>query len=68
MKERNELTTKLAKKAIELSGSSSSELERSCWIVVHEHRHGTRPVEYDIREIDENLYLDVLNYAKSYFK
>ena len=65
MEERNELANQLAKKAIELSGSSSSELERSCWIVVHEYRHGVMPVEYDIREIDEELFLAVLVCAKS---
>ena len=58
---------KLAKKAIKLSGASSSELERSCWMVVHEYKNGVMPVEYDIREIDEDLYMDVLKYAKSNF-
>ena len=60
-----EIVKQLARKAIALSGSSSSELERNCWRTVHEYRHGVAPVEYDIREIDENLYLNVLNYAKS---
>jgi hypothetical protein len=28
---------------------------------VHRHIHGVLPSEYDIREIDEALYLEVLN-------
>ena len=54
----------LSNKAIELSGKSKKELERTCWMVVHEHRHGTMPSEYDIREIDEDLYLEVLRVAR----
>ena len=64
MSEIRELIHKLGQKAIKLSGSTSTELERSCWMIVHEYRHGVTPVEYDIREIDEDLYLDVLNYTK----
>ena len=40
------------------------ELERTCWMIVHEHKHGAMPTEYDIREIDEKLYLEVLRIAK----
>jgi len=58
----------LSKKAIYLSDSSSSELKRSCWMLVHEYKHGVLPVEYDIREIDEGLYLDVLKYARTHLK
>ena len=58
------LIQKLAKKAIELSGMSKRELERTCWMIVHEHKHGAMPTEYDIREIDEELYLEVLRTAK----
>jgi len=58
------LIKKLSKKAIDLSGKSKTELERTCWMIVHEHKHGVRPTEYDIREIDEELYLDVLRTAK----
>ena len=67
-KSKLDLVEKLALKAMKLSGFSNSELERSCWMAVHEHKHGVMPVEYDIREIDEALYLDVLKYAKSNFK
>ena len=58
------LIEKLSKKAIELSGKSKKELERTCWMIVHEHKHGVLPTEYDIREIDEELYLEVLKIAK----
>lgn len=32
-------------------------------MVVHQHRHGMFPSEYDIREIDEDLYLALLPIA-----
>ena len=54
----------LSNKAIDLSGKSKKELERTCWMVVHEYKHGTMPSEYDIREIDEELYLEVLRIAR----
>ena len=44
----------------DLYGLAPSDLERMCWTVVHEHHHGSMPTEYDIREIDEDLYLAVL--------
>tara|TARA_B100000902_G_scaffold361830_1_gene379608 strand:+ start:460 stop:654 length:195 start_codon:yes stop_codon:yes gene_type:complete len=59
-----ELIQELAKKAIQLSGKSKKELERTCWMIVHEYKHGAMPTEYDIREIDEELYLEVLRTAK----
>ena len=65
METKNQLTKDLATKAIKCSGSNLNEIEKYCWMVVHEYRHGVMPVEYDIREIDEDLYMDVLNYAKS---
>ncbi len=58
------LIKQLALKAIELAGSKQNEIERYCWMALHEYRHGVMPSEYDIREIDENLYLEVLSYAK----
>ena len=39
---------------------SNEEIEKFCWMAVHEHKHGVLPSEYDIREIDEGLYLDLL--------
>ena len=58
------LIKKLSTKAIDLSGKSKTELERTCWMILHEHKHGVMPTEYDIREIDEELYLKVLRVAK----
>tara|TARA_B100001996_G_scaffold9877_1_gene8335 strand:+ start:505 stop:699 length:195 start_codon:yes stop_codon:yes gene_type:complete len=58
------LLEQLSKKAINLSGQSKNELERICWMIVHEHKHGVMPTEYDVREIDEELYLEVLRIAK----
>ena len=43
---------------------SENELEKFCWMAVHEHKHGMLPSEYDIREIDENLYLLLLKQIK----
>ncbi len=59
-----QLIKELSKKAIDLSGKSKKELERICWMIVHEHKHGAMPTEYDIREIDEELYLEVLKTAR----
>ena len=44
---------------------SIGEIEKFCWMAVHEHKHGVLPSEYDIREIDENLYLQILQEFKS---
>ena len=43
---------------------SENELEKFCWMAVHEHKHGMLPSEYDIREIDESLYLTLLKQFK----
>ena len=59
-----QLIERLSKKAVFLSGQSKKELERTCWMIVHEYKHGAMPTEYDIREIDEELYLEVLRNAK----
>ena len=59
-----QLVTDLMKRSLELSATAGGELERSCWMVLHEHIHGVKPSEYDIREIDEELYLSVLDAAK----
>lgn len=40
--------------------ATGADPERNCWLVVHRHMHGVLPSEYDIREIDEELYLAVL--------
>ena len=44
---------------------SKEEIEKFCWMAVHEHKHGVLPSEYDIREIDEELYLQLLEECKS---
>ena len=44
---------------------SMGEIEKFCWMAVHEHKHGVLPSEYDIREIDEDLYLQLLFEFKS---
>ena len=44
---------------------SQEEIEKFCWMAVHEHKHGVLPSEYDIREIDESLYLKLLEEFKS---
>ena len=44
---------------------SNEEIEKFCWMAVHEHKHGVLPSEYDIREIDEGLYLELLKAFKS---
>ena len=44
---------------------SKGEIEKFCWMAVHEHKHGVLPSEYDIREIDEELYLQLLEEFKS---
>ena len=44
---------------------SKEEIEKFCWMAVHEHKHGILPSEYDIREIDEDLYLELLKESKS---
>ena len=43
---------------------SKEEIEKFCWMAVHEHKHGVLPSEYDIREIDEDLYLQLLQESK----
>ena len=53
---------------IKVKGSprfSMGEIEKFCWMAVHEHKHGVLPSEYDIREIDEELYLELLQEFKS---
>jgi hypothetical protein len=46
---------------------SNEEIEKFCWMAAHEHKHGVLPSEYDIREIDEELFLKLLEEFKSNF-
>ena len=45
---------------------SKVEIERFCWMAVHEYKHGVLPSEYDIREIDEDLYLELLQEIRNF--
>ena len=58
------LIKKLSVKVKEYSRFSKGEIEKFCWMAVHEHKHGVLPSEYDIREIDEDLYLQLLQEFK----
>ena len=55
----------LIQKVKEYPRFSNGEIEKFCWMAVHEHRHGVLPSEYDIRDIDEELYLQLLKEFKS---
>ncbi|KAF0652492.1 hypothetical protein L107_12526 [Cyanobium sp. Copco_Reservoir_LC18] len=57
------LVADLARASLSLGGAG--EPERDCWRVVHRHVHGMLPSEYDIREIDEDLFLAVLARRKA---
>ena len=59
------LIKKLCMKIREYPRFSLIEIEKFCWMAAHEHKHGILPSEYDIREIDENLYLQLLDEFKS---
>ena len=59
------LIKSLFKKVKEYPRFSEGEIEKFCWMAVHEHKHGVLPSEYDIREIDEELYLQLLQEFKS---
>ena len=59
------LIKSLLMKVKEYPRFSNVEIEKFCWMAVHEHKHGVLPSEYDIREIDEALYLKLLQEFKS---
>ena len=59
------LMQSLIRKVKEYPRFSNGEIEKFCWMAVHEHRHGVLPSEYDIRDIDEELYLQLLQEFKS---
>ena len=54
----------LCKKIKEYPRFSENEIEKFCWMAAHEYKHGVLPSEYDIREIDENLYLRLMQEFK----
>jgi len=55
----------LIRKVKEYPKFSIKEVEKFCWMAVHQHKHGVLPSEYDIRDIDEDLYLRLLQEFKS---
>jgi len=59
------LINSLIKNVKEYPRFSKEEIEKFCWMAVHEYKHGVLPSEYDIREIDEVLYLELLQELKS---
>ena len=59
------LINELCMRVKEYPRFSKAEIEKFCWMAVHEHKHGVLPSEYDIREIDEELYLQLLEEFKS---
>ena len=59
------LIKSLVEKVKEYPRFSKEEREKFCWMAAHEHKHGVLPSEYDIREIDEDLYLKLLKAFKS---
>ena len=58
------LIKSLIKNVKEYPRFSKEEIEKFCWMAVHEYKHGVLPSEYDIREIDEELYLKLLQEFK----
>ena len=59
-----DLIEKLSTKVINHCDKATNDIDRLCWQVVHEYHHGVMPSEYDIREIDEELYLTLLERVK----
>ena len=59
------LINSLIKNVKEYPRFSKEEIEKFCWMAVHQYKHGVLPSEYDIREIDEDLYLKLLQEFKS---
>ena len=59
------LIKSLIKKVKKYPRFSKKEIEKFCWMAAHEHKHGVLPSEYDIREIDEDLYLKLLQKVRS---
>ena len=59
------LIKSLVKRVKEYPRFSNGEIEKFCWMAAHEYKHGVLPSEYDIREIDEELYLKLLQEFKS---
>ena len=54
------LIKSLIKKVKEYPRFSKKEIEKFCWMAVHEYKHGVLPSEYDIWELEEGRYLKLL--------
>tara|TARA_B100000700_G_scaffold209692_1_gene230567 strand:- start:321 stop:530 length:210 start_codon:yes stop_codon:yes gene_type:complete len=61
----DELIDSLASKVKNSNTKKVVQIEQVCWTIVHQYLHGVPPTEYDIREIDEELYLAVLAKVKN---
>ena len=59
-----ELLKQLASEVAQME-NKQADLERNCWLVAHHHCNGMYPSEYDIREIDEDLYLALLAHCRT---
>jgi len=59
------LIKSLIKKVKEYPRFSKGEIEKFCWMAVHEHINVVLPYDYALREIDEDLYLELLRELKS---
>ena len=59
------LIDSLCQKMKEYPRFSITDIEKFCWMAAHEYKHGVLPSEYDIREIDEELYLQLLQKFKT---
>ena len=57
----NKIIDDLALKVIDILGTSKAEIEKKCWMIVHEHHHGVMPTEYDIREVEEESGYKISN-------
>ena len=60
---RQQLVATLASQVLSIAGKTG-DLERQSWVQLHTHIHGVAPVEYDIRQVPEALYLEVLAKAR----
>ena len=59
------LIDSLCQKMKEYPLFSITDIEKFCWVAAPEYKHGVLPSEYDIREIDEELYLQLLQKFKT---
>ena len=62
---KREISQRYDLKGTDTSVDLEKEIEKVCWRASHEDKHGVLPSEYDIREIEEDLYLQLLQEFKS---